>query len=137
MNKIALVLVSAALSTALLFQFSAAQGTDTTKADTTKADTTKAKKHSTSTKSQTISGTLQSVDAIGNTIVIKTKTKEDTLTVDSATVIKTSGKAVSLGDLASGIKVTATYKEENGTKIAKKITAKPEKAPAAQDSTKQ
>jgi len=126
MNKIALVIVSAALSTALMAQTTTAPATDTAKAKT----------HAAAKKEPVISGTLTSIDAIGNTIVIKTKAKEDTLTVDSSTVVKSSGKAVKLGDLASGVKVTAAYKEENGKKVATKITAKVEKAPAKEPAAK-
>jgi hypothetical protein len=119
MNKVALLIVSAALSTALFAQAA------TTPAPAGAKSTTTAK------KAPSLSGTVASVDAIGNTLVIKVGKKDDTLSVDSATVIKSAGKEVKLADLASGAKVTVAYKSEAGKKVATKITEKSAAAPAA------
>lgn len=125
MNKVALLIVSAALSTALFAQ-----------AATTPApagDSAKAKTSTTAKKAPTLSGTVASVDAIGNTIVIKVGKKDDTLSVDSTTVIKSAGKDAKLADLVNGAKVTVAYKSEAGKKVATKITEKsaaPAPAPA-------
>jgi hypothetical protein len=75
-------------------------------------------------------GTVVSVDAIANTVIIKCKKAEDTLTVNEKTVIKASGKVVALADLKADTKVNASYKMEEGKKVAVKITEKPA-APAA------
>lgn len=81
---------------------------------------------------KTITGTVSSVDAIGNTLIVKTKKAEDTLAVDSATTIKENGKDIKLADLAAGTNVSVTYKMVDGKKIATKVkkVAKA-KAPAA------
>jgi hypothetical protein len=114
MNKLATILLAAALSTAVF-----AQATSTAPA----ADTTK-KAAPAKKAAPSISGTVESVDAIGNTIVVKAGKKDDTLSVDSATVIKSAGKDVKLADLASGAKVNISYKSEAGKKVATKITEK-------------
>jgi hypothetical protein len=120
MNKVALLIVSAALSTALFAQ-----------ASTTPAgDSAKAKTSTTAKKAPMLSGTVASVDAIGNTLVVKVGKKDDTLSVDSATVIKSAGKEVKLADLATGAKVTVAYKSEAGKKVATKITEKAAAKPA-------
>jgi hypothetical protein len=129
MNKVALLIVSAALSTALFAQ--------TTNTPAPTSDSAKAKTSTTAKKAPTLSGTVTSVDAIGNTFVVKVGKKDDTLSVDSATVIKSAGKEVKLADLASGAKVTVTYKSEAGKKVATKITEKAAAKPApAPDSAK-
>jgi hypothetical protein len=122
MNKVALLIVSAALSTALF-----AQATNT---PAPAGDSAKPKTSTTAKKAPTLSGTVASVDAIGNMLVVKVGKKDDTLSVDSATVIKSAGKEVKLADLASGAKVTVTYKSEAGKKVATKITEKAAATPA-------
>jgi hypothetical protein len=82
-----------------------------------------------------ISGTIVAVDAIANTVIIKTKVKKvealDTLTVNDKTVIKAEGKVIALADLKADTKVSAAYKSEDGKKVATKIAEKGEKAGAA------
>jgi hypothetical protein len=72
-----------------------------------------------------ITGAIVSVDAIANTIIIKTKKAEDTLTVNDKTVIKAGGKVVALADLKAETKVGASYKMEEGKMVAVKIMEKP------------
>ena len=76
-----------------------------------------------------INGTIVSVDAIGNTVIIKTAKVEDTLSVTDSTKIKVGGKEGKIGDLTTDMKVTAQYKKEEGKKVAVKISEK--KATAA------
>jgi hypothetical protein len=78
-----------------------------------------------------VSGTVVSVDAIGNTVVIKAKKGEDTLSVDSATVVKIGGKAGSISELSAGNVISAVYKMENGKMVATKISKTEPKAKAA------
>lgn len=77
-----------------------------------------------------VSGTISSVDAIANTVIIKTKKAEDTLTVNDKTVIKVGGKVVALADLKADTKVKASFKMEDGKKVAEKITETAAAAPA-------
>lgn len=69
-------------------------------------------------------GTVVSVDAIGNTIIIKTKKAEDTLTVNEKTTILVGGATVALADLKADTRVKADYKMEEGKKVAIKIAEK-------------
>lgn len=71
-----------------------------------------------------VSGTIVSVDAIGNTVIIKTKKGEDTLTVNDKTAITSGGTTVALADLKTDAKVAASYKMEEGKKVAVKISEK-------------
>ena len=77
-----------------------------------------------------VMGSIVSVDAIANTVIIKTKKAEDTLTVNDKTVIKVGGKVVALADLKADTKVKASYKMEDGKKVAEKITEMAAAAPA-------
>lgn len=78
-----------------------------------------------------VSGEIVSVDAIGNTVVIKAKKGEDTLSVDSATVVKVDGKAAKVADLTAGNVVSAVYKMDAGKMVATKISKTEPKAKAA------
>jgi hypothetical protein len=80
---------------------------------------------------KSITGSIVAVDAIANTIIIKNKKVEDTLTVNDKTVIKSAGKVVALADLKADTKVTANYKMDDGKKVATKITEKAGAAPKA------
>lgn len=86
-----------------------------------------------------LKGTVVSVDAIGNTLIIKSPKTLDTLDVDTATVILAKGKKIKLGDLSIDIPVALTYKIVDGKKIAMKIreqTAAVQSKTAPKDSTK-
>jgi hypothetical protein len=78
-----------------------------------------------------VSGEIVSVDAIGNSVVIKAKKGEDTLSVDSATVVKVDGKAAKVADLSAGNVVSAVYKMDSGKMVATKISKTEPKAKAA------
>ena len=71
-----------------------------------------------------IHGSVVSVDAIGNTVIIKSKKADDTLTVNEKTVITVGGKTTALADLKADTKVAAIYKKEEGKNVAIKITEK-------------
>jgi hypothetical protein len=75
-----------------------------------------------------VMGTVVSVDAVANTIIVKTKKGEDTLSVDAAAKIMSGKKAITLGDLKAESKVTVTCKMENGKKVAIKISEAAAKA---------
>jgi hypothetical protein len=76
-------------------------------------------------------GEVVSVDAIANTLIIKTKAAEDTFSVNADTKILSAGKAIAIGDLKTGAKVKVTYKNEEGKKVALKVTEEIAKAAAA------
>lgn len=71
-----------------------------------------------------VTGTISAVDAIANTVIVKGKKAEDTLSVNDKTAIKVAGKAATLADLKADMKVTASYKVEDGKNVAVKITEK-------------
>jgi hypothetical protein len=110
----------------------AVAGTDsastTAAAPMAKTATPKAKKAAAMTP---IKGSIVSVDAIANTIVVKTKKADDTLSTTDKTVVMPKGKTVA--DLKADDKVMVTYKVEDGKWIATKISIMPAKkaAPAA------
>jgi hypothetical protein len=76
----------------------------------------------------TIMGTVVSVDAIANTIIVKVKKAEDTISVESGAKIMSGKKEIALGDIKADAKVTVTCKTVDGKKVATKIV---EKAAAA------
>lgn len=125
MKKVALILASAALVSALFAETAAPVATPAAKA-----------KPAAAAKLSVAKGSVVSVDAIGNTIVVKTANAEDTLSVESAAVIKVGGKDAMLGDIASGTNVSVTYKTEAGKKVASKITEAAVKAAPAKQTAK-
>ena len=78
-------------------------------------------------------GKIVSVDAIANTIIIKTKKAEDTLSTTEKTVILPKGTMIA--DLKADDKVGVGYMMEDGKMVATKITLNPvpkaKKAPKA------
>jgi small nuclear ribonucleoprotein (snRNP)-like protein len=79
----------------------------------------------------TIMGTVVSVDAIANTIIVKVKKGEDTLGVESGAKIMSGKKDIALGDIMADSKVTITTKMVDGKKVAAHIMVKPAAAPKA------
>ena len=73
-------------------------------------------------------GTVVSVDAIANTIIVKTKKGEDTISVESGAKIMSGKKEIALGDIKADSKVTITCKTVDGKKVASKITESAAKA---------
>jgi hypothetical protein len=72
----------------------------------------------------TVIGTVVSVDAIANTIIVKTKKAEDTLSVEAGAKIMSGKKEITLGDLKADAKVTVSCKVVDGKKVATKIVEK-------------
>jgi hypothetical protein len=92
-----------------------------------KAEKAAAKKEAASV----IKGSVVSVDAIANTIIVKVKKGEDTISVETGAKIK-SGKAdIQLGDIKADAKVAVTCKMVDGKKVATQIVETPAAAPKA------
>ena len=70
--------------------------------------------------SHIFSGKIVSVNAVANTVVIKTKQGEMTLNVDPNAKIKV-GKETKLADLKAGSTVKVSYKMEGAEKVATRI----------------
>jgi hypothetical protein len=110
-----------------------------TAAQTAVADT--AKKAAPAAKSRSVApvssiyGTVVAVDTVAKTLIIKAKTGEDTLAVDTAAVIRAGGKKISLGELKAETRVTATCKMVEGKKVAVKVTERVAAAKPKKDST--
>jgi outer membrane lipoprotein-sorting protein len=83
-----------------------------------------------------LSGTLASVDAIGNTIVVKTAKADETLSVEPTTKITNAGKKATLADLAADGKVVVKYKKDGDKMIALSISETAAKAAAAEKPAK-
>ena len=73
-------------------------------------------------KSSPIMGSVVSVDAIANTIIVKVKKGEDTISVESGAKIMSGKKEIALGDIKADSKVTIACKTVDGKKVASKIT---------------
>ena len=71
-----------------------------------------------------VSGTVVSVDAIANTIIVKVKKGEDTLSVEAGAKIMSGKKDITLGDLKTDAKVIVTVKKVDGKSVASKIVEK-------------
>jgi hypothetical protein len=67
-------------------------------------------------------GTVVSVDAISNTIIVKAKKGDDTISVDPSAKIMSGKKAIALGDIKADSKVSIVCKTVDGKKVASKIT---------------
>lgn len=76
---------------------------------------------------KTIYGKIVSVDAIANTIIIKTKKAEDTLSVEPGAKIMIGKNEITLGDLKTDAQVTVTWKMVDSKKTVTKIIEKPVK----------
>jgi hypothetical protein len=84
-----------------------------------------------------------SVDAVANTIIVKVKKAEDTLSVEAGAKIVSGKKEITLGDITADASVTITFKIVDGKKVATKISEKvaaktakkAEAAPAAAPAT--
>jgi hypothetical protein len=77
---------------------------------------------------KSVTGTVVSVDAVANTIIVKAKKGEDTLSVESGAKITSGKKEITLGDIKADANVTVKFKVVDGKKTATTIS---EKAAAA------
>jgi hypothetical protein len=78
-----------------------------------------------------LQGSIESIDAIGNMVIVKTKTASETLKVEPTTKITIGGKTAAIADLKAGTMVSVSYKDDNGTKVAVSIKEKVAAAKAA------
>jgi hypothetical protein len=120
--KLTKILIAVLACTAFLFAQEAA-------APAAKAE--KPAKAAKAAKEMSISGTVVSVDAIANTIIVKSKKAEDTLSVEAGAKIMQGKKEIALGDLKADAKVTVSCKTVDGKKVATKIVEKAAAAPKA------
>jgi hypothetical protein len=79
-----------------------------------------------------VMGTVVSVDAVANTIIVKTKKAEETISVAADAKIMSGKKAITLGDLKAESKVTLSCKMVDGKLVASKITESAAKAAKAE-----
>lgn len=111
-------LLAVAVCTGLVF----AQAATTTPAAS--AAPTKAAKAAKSSEMK-VNGTVVSVDAISNTLILKVGKKEDTMNTNMETKITNAGNVVTLGDLTAGEKVKVECKKEEGKMMAMEIKVVP------------
>lgn len=69
-------------------------------------------------KMRKLTGTVVSVDAVANTIVVKVKDAEKTFTLDPAAKIMVAGKEAKLADITKDAKVTVVYKFDGKKRVA-------------------
>jgi hypothetical protein len=112
--KLARVMIAALAAASLLFAQEAAPA--------------KAEKGAKKEVVKTVVGTVVSVDAVANQIIVKTKKAEDTLSVEAGAKIMSGKKEIALADIKTDASVTVHYKVVDGKKVATKIMEKAEKA---------
>jgi hypothetical protein len=78
-----------------------------------------------------VKGSVVSVDAIANTIVVKAKKGEETISVEAGAKILSGKKEIALGDIKPEAKVSVTCKMVDGKNVATKIVETPAAAPKA------
>ena len=79
----------------------------------------------------TVKGTVEAVDAIANTLIVKAGKKIDTVAVTAETKVTNAGKDAVIGDLKSGDNVTVVAKKEEGKLVATTVkVGAAKKAPA-------
>ncbi|MDA8388011.1 MAG: hypothetical protein M0Z58_05010 [Nitrospiraceae bacterium] len=85
----------------------------------------KAKKmtHMKKAKTYRIYGAVSAVDATANTVTVKRKKGEVTLTVTPKTVIKVAGKKATLDKIVAGDRLYARYEKVKGVDTATYISA--------------
>jgi|GEM_PF-5851422 len=69
-------------------------------------------------KERKLTGTVVSVDAVANTIVVKHKDLDKTFTLDPAAKIMIAGKEAKLADIQKDAKVTVVYKFDGKKRVA-------------------
>ncbi len=83
-------------------------------------------------KTQSFTGNIAKVDAMGKTIAVKGKKAEMIFVIDDKTKITMGGKDMPLGDLKEGMEAHVSYKKEGDKNLAASIkVAAPKAAPAA------
>lgn len=82
---------------------------------------TKAQEKAENSASKILYGKVVSVNTMMNTIVVKTKHQEETLSVETGAKIMSGKKEIALGDLKSDASVNVTWKMMDGKKTATKI----------------
>lgn len=73
-------------------------------------------------KYMVVYGPVSSVDTTANTVTVKGKKGEVTLTTNDKTVIKKGRKKMTLADVKAGDRVYARYKKEDGKDVATLIS---------------
>ena len=73
---------------------------------------------------KTIMGKVVSVDAVANTIIVKVKKAEDTLSVEAGAKITSGKKEIALADIKADASVTVKFKVADGKKVAVAISEK-------------
>ena len=106
-----------------------------TKKETASAAPAKAATAAKAATTHVMNGTVQSVSGSGATMSVVVKGTKDT---DKPVTLMLNASTTKKGDLVSGAKVNAHYREENGQNIATSITASAaaKTAAAAKPSTK-
>ncbi|GAB4405756.1 MAG: hypothetical protein OHK0032_00390 [Thermodesulfovibrionales bacterium] len=78
-------------------------------------------------KVKQVTGEVTAVDAKGNTLTVKGKKAEVSLTTDEKTTVKIGKEKKTLADVMVGDKATVKYAEVDGKNVAKSIAVTPAK----------
>jgi len=85
-------------------------------------------------KTEKFSGTVEKVDEMAKTVVVKGKKGDMTFAVDAAKITK-GGKDMPLSDLKSGMSVSIEYKKEGDKMMASSVKASAPKAAKSEKKT--
>ncbi len=100
-------------------------------AQTQTGQTTEKAKATKSVKAKTPTAHGEIVKSDTTSITVKTKTGEESFTINNDTKITQSGKAITTADLAAGETATVSYTKSGEQMTATKIVVAPKKAPKA------
>ncbi len=95
-----------------------------------KAEKAKAEKPKAAAKAEKMSGTVEKVDEMAKSFVVKDKKGEKTFAVSEKTKITKAGKSSPFADLKAGMEVSVTYTMEGDKAMASAVGISAPKAPA-------
>lgn len=81
---------------------------------------------------QTITGTISSVDAKQQLLVVKSGQEEERFKLDAGAKITSGDRALKINDLRPGAEVTVSFKEAGGQQLAQSVSLKEESSAGAQ-----
>lgn len=117
MKKVMVLVLSIAVALAFASMVLAQSNPPRVVKDSTTTTTTTTTK-TVAPKERMIKGTVVSVDAVANTIVVKYKDSDKTFTLDPAAKIMIAGKESQLADIQKDAKVTVVYKYDGKKRVA-------------------
>ena len=129
MKKYALALSALMILSGVAMAADAPAATTTTKTTTTKTKTVKVAKTTTPAAKKAM-GAVISVDAVANTLTIKSHKDTATYAISATAKITSGKKEVKLADITAGEHVSVTYTKDGATMTASSVKVMPAMAKA-------